>query len=118
MPITTTATDSNPALARGDSAPSAEIAATAPGRYRVIRRNGKVTTFDKNKVKLAVTKAFLAVEGGNAAASSRIHQAVDCLTEQVTHALKRLILRRTQGLKLTYLMAVQSRWISNVCIRL
>ncbi|HKH20506.1 MAG TPA: ribonucleoside-diphosphate reductase subunit alpha [Gammaproteobacteria bacterium] len=89
MPITTTATDSNPALARGDSAPSAEITATAPGRYRVIRRNGKVTTFDKNKIKLAVTKAFLAVEGGNAAASSRIHQAVDRLTEQVTHALMR-----------------------------
>jgi SOS-response transcriptional repressor LexA len=89
MPIATTATDSNPALARGDSAPSAEIAATAPGRYRVIRRNGKVTTFDKNKIKLAVTKAFLAVEGGNAAASSRIHQAVDRLTEQVTHALTR-----------------------------
>jgi hypothetical protein len=36
-----------------------------------------------------MTKAFLAVEGGNAAASSRIHHTVDQLAEQVTTALTR-----------------------------
>ena len=45
------------------------IAATAPGQFRVIRRNGKVTAFDDEKISIAMTKAFLAVEGGNAAAS-------------------------------------------------
>ena len=56
--------------------PSPEIAARAPGRVQVIRRNGKVTHFDPNKIMVAMTKAFLAVEGGNAAASSRVHERV------------------------------------------
>ncbi|MEQ8495686.1 MAG: ribonucleoside-diphosphate reductase subunit alpha, partial [Gammaproteobacteria bacterium] len=67
----------------------AEIAATAPDGYRVIRRNGKVTTFDGNKIKVAFTKAFLAVEGGNAAASTRIHRLVDAITEQVVGGVTR-----------------------------
>jgi len=66
-----------------------EISATAPGQYRVIRRNGKLTGFNKEKIKVAVTKAFLAVEGGNAAASKRIHETVDALTEKVVYALTR-----------------------------
>jgi len=40
--------------------------------FGIIRRNGKVTNFDANKIAVAMTKAFLAVEGGKAAASSRI----------------------------------------------
>jgi len=36
-----------------------------------------------------MTKAFLAVEGGSAAASTRIHQTVEELTEQVVSALTR-----------------------------
>ena len=73
---------------------SSEIAATAPGQYRVIRRNGKVTIFDHNKIKVAVTKAFLAVEGSNAAASSRIREMVNQITEKVFYALSR---SRPQG---------------------
>ena len=67
----------------------AEVAATAPGEYRVIRRNGKVTAFDGDKIKVALTKAFLAVEGGNAAASTRIHETVDVLTATVVGAITR-----------------------------
>ncbi|MEI2421329.1 hypothetical protein V6O07_13730, partial [Arthrospira platensis SPKY2] len=48
--------------------PSAEILATSPGQHQVIRRNGKVTGFDSSKIAVAITKAFLAVEGGSAAA--------------------------------------------------
>ncbi len=66
-----------------------EIALTAPGLYRVIRRNGKVTSFDKDKIKVAITKAFLAVEGGNAAASARIHETVDRLTSTLVEGLTR-----------------------------
>ncbi|MEX2480324.1 MAG: ribonucleoside-diphosphate reductase subunit alpha [Gammaproteobacteria bacterium] len=71
------------------SATPADIAATAPDAFRVIRRNGKVTTFDGDKIKVALTKAFLAVEGGNAAASSRIHRLVAELTEQVCAGVTR-----------------------------
>ncbi|MGH8458297.1 MAG: ATP cone domain-containing protein, partial [Nevskiales bacterium] len=68
---------------------TAEMAATAPGGFKVIRRNGKVTPFDASKIELALTKAFLAVEGSSAAASTRIHQTVKALTEQVVQALTR-----------------------------
>ena len=60
-----------------------ELEATAPGIYKVIRRNGKVTRFDATKIKVAITKAFLAVEGKNAAASSRIHNEVDKITSKL-----------------------------------
>ena len=58
-------------------------------RYEVIRRNGKLTRFDASKISVAVTKAFLAVEGGQAAASTRIHETVRALTAQVLDALFR-----------------------------
>ncbi len=66
-----------------------EVAATAPGEFKVIRRNGKVTVFDGDKIKIAMTKAFLAVEGGNAAASTRVHESVEILTEVVVRAITR-----------------------------
>ncbi|MDV3240769.1 MAG: ribonucleoside-diphosphate reductase subunit alpha, partial [Methylocaldum sp.] len=56
---------------------------------RVIRRNGKVTIFDAGKISVAITKAFLAVEGNTAAASRRIHETVEELTGQVVNALFR-----------------------------
>ena len=58
-------------------------------RYRVIRRNGELTRFDRNKIKVALGKAFLAVEGGVAKDSSRIHEVVERLTQQVVEALFR-----------------------------
>jgi ribonucleoside-diphosphate reductase alpha chain len=66
-----------------------EAMAHAPGKVQVIRRNGKVTHFDPDKITVAMTKAFLAVEGGSAAASSRIHDRVKDLTDQVASALTR-----------------------------
>ena len=65
------------------------IAATAPGQLRVIKRNGTVVPYANDKIAIAVTKAFLAVEGGTAAASSRIHELVEGLTEQITATFKR-----------------------------
>ena len=56
---------------------------------RVIRRNGKQTAFDRSKIAVALTKAFLAVEGGTAAASSRVRETVELLTTQVMDALFR-----------------------------
>ncbi len=65
------------------------IAATAPGQLRVIKRNGTVVPYTDDKIALALTKAFLAVEGGTAAASPRIRELVAHLTEQVTATFKR-----------------------------
>ena len=70
-------------------APTMDIRANVPGEVRVIRRNGKVTAFDASKINVAITKAFLAVEGSTAAASRRIHETVAELTEQVVHNLFR-----------------------------
>ena len=60
-----------------------------PGRYRVMRRNGKVTAYDPHKIVVAMTKAFLSVEGSSAAASSRIHNEVENLTDKVDQTIRR-----------------------------
>lgn len=67
----------------------AELAAPVPGQVQVIRRDAEVTHFDPNKIMVAMTRAFLAVEGTNAAASSRVHDTVKALTDQVVGALTR-----------------------------
>ena len=72
-----------------EAAVSGSIAATAPGQLRVIKRNGTVVPFEASKIAVAITKAFLAVEGGTAAASSRIHETVAKLTELVTATFQR-----------------------------
>ncbi|MFZ5724083.1 MAG: ribonucleoside-diphosphate reductase subunit alpha [Pseudomonadota bacterium] len=77
-----------PAAPRPATAAST-ISATAPGQLRIIKRNGTVVPFDADKIAVAMTKAFLAVEGGTAAASSRIHDTVARLTEQVVTTFKR-----------------------------
>ena len=66
-----------------------DLATTAPGQLRVIKRNGTVVPYTDDKITVAITKAFLAVEGGTAAASSRIHETVARLTEQVSATFKR-----------------------------
>ena len=63
--------------------------ALTPGKMRVIKRNGKVVSFEEEKIKVAIMKAFLAVEGGAAAASSRIHENVDILTKAVVDVFER-----------------------------
>lgn len=62
--------------------------ASEPG-FQVIRRNGAVTPFDASKIAVALTKAFLAVEGSSAAASRRIHDIVADLTTQIVAGLTR-----------------------------
>jgi ribonucleoside-diphosphate reductase alpha chain len=56
---------------------------------RVIKRNGTVVPFEDSKISVAITKAFLAVEGGTAAASTRIHETVAKLTTQVVGTFER-----------------------------
>jgi ribonucleoside-diphosphate reductase alpha chain len=65
------------------------IAATAPGQLKVIKRNGTVVAYTDDKIAVAMSKAFLAVEGGTAAASPRIRELVNELTEQVSATFRR-----------------------------
>jgi ribonucleoside-diphosphate reductase alpha chain len=58
-------------------------------QYKIIRRNGAVVGFEPSKISVAVTKAFLAVEGGQSAASARIRELVAALTDAVVSALVR-----------------------------
>jgi len=62
--------------------------------YKVIRRNGAVVGFEPGKISVAVTKAFLAVNGSQGAASARIRELVAGLTDAVVAALMR---RQPQG---------------------
>jgi len=61
--------------------------------YKVIRRNGAVVAFEPGKIGVAMTKAFLAISGGQGAASARVREMVSNLTEMVVQAL----LRRRPG---------------------
>lgn len=93
MQISETGNDStstlDPSAATGTTAPGSDITATAPGKIRVIKRNGKVVPYTDDKISVAMTKAFLAVEGGTAAASSRIHETVANLTSQIAETFAR-----------------------------
>jgi len=62
--------------------------------YKLIRRNGAVVGFEPAKISVAMTKAFLAVNGSQGAGSARIRDIVSGLTEAVVGALMR---RQPQG---------------------
>lgn len=68
---------------------SVEFTVHAPGTLKTIKRNGKVAPYDANKINVALTKAFIAVEGGSAASSDRIHINLERLTQQITAAFQR-----------------------------
>ena len=58
-------------------------------QHKVIRRNGAVVAFEPSKISVAMTKAFIAVDGGQGAASVRVREVVARLTNDVVNALLR-----------------------------
>ncbi|BAN24135.1 ribonucleoside-diphosphate reductase subunit alpha [Caballeronia insecticola] len=88
----TTSFEGASALPTG-GAQSAGAPALAPNTtyadYKVIRRNGSVVSFEPSKIAIAVTKAFIAVNGGQGAASARVREQVEQLTQAVVRALVR-----------------------------
>lgn len=75
---------------RSTTAAAAPASATLkPGQLGVIKRNGQITAYDDNKIAVAMTKAFLAVEGNQAAASTRVHELVNDLTQRITQDFQR-----------------------------
>ncbi len=63
-------------------------------QYKVIRRNGSVVAFEPSKITIAMTKAFLAINGGQGAASARVREQVTKLTDGVVAAL---VKRKPEG---------------------
>ncbi|MCA3086514.1 MAG: ribonucleoside-diphosphate reductase subunit alpha, partial [Rhodocyclaceae bacterium] len=57
--------------------------------YKIIRRNGAVASFEPQKIAVAVTKAFIAVNGSHEAASARMRDQVHLVTTAVVNALLR-----------------------------
>ena len=55
--------------------------------YKVLRRNGSIAPFEPQKIAVAMTKAFLAVEGEHGSESSRIRDLVKKLTQQIVDTL-------------------------------
>src|SRR5262249_30285480 len=62
--------------------------------YKTIRRNGSVVAFEPSKISVAVTKAFIAVQGSHAASSAAVRERVSQLTDSVVSALMR---RKPEG---------------------
>ncbi len=73
---------------------------------QVIRRNGAFSPFDPAKISIAITKAFVAVEGSGAAASRRIHETVEQLTDHIVEALRR---RAADGARALHIEDIQDQ---------
>ena len=57
--------------------PPPSVAVESPTPFQIVRRDGSLSPFDPSKISVAITKAFLAVEGTGASGSTRIHEAVE-----------------------------------------
>ena len=88
MLLATDSVPSSPMLAHDFSAPP--VSSNTPfDQYKVIRRNGSVVPFEPAKISIAMTKAYLAVNGGQGAVSARVRELVEQLTANVVNALLR-----------------------------
>jgi ribonucleoside-diphosphate reductase alpha chain len=68
-----------------------ELTINAPGLLKTIKRNNKVANYDENKIRVAISKAFIAEEGANAATSNRIRDQIEEITQHISQVFKRLM---------------------------
>lgn len=81
-------------LPNGSSSPNSprssdSVQSSLSPMLQVIRRNGAAVAFNLDKISIAITKAFLAVEGNQSAASQRVRDQVVTLSQLVNNALIR-----------------------------
>lgn len=88
MQLTTDQTN-RPAVSSHDFSSAHSSQETKYAQYKIIRRNGSVAGFEPMKISIAMTKAFIAVNGGQGAASARVREVVARLTDDVVKALIR-----------------------------
>jgi len=96
QPSASAATTSQPPrdVLAGETGSALPAADPRFAQYKVIRRNGAVVGFEPAKITIAMTKAFLAVNGGHGAASARVRDEVVKLTDAVVNALMK---RKPEG---------------------
>ena len=68
---------------------SPDITATAPGKLKVIKRNGKLVPYDDSKIGVAINKAFLDVGGSQALQSAKVRELIMELTHQISDIFHR-----------------------------
>ncbi len=73
----------------GNATSSIQSQSSSLDQYKVVRRNGSVVPFEPSKISVALTKAFIAVNGGQGAGSARVRELVEQLTSGVVSALMR-----------------------------
>src|SRR5476649_1525543 len=78
----------NPVAPNGVASGPTAVVGTL-GDYRIIRRNGAVVAFEPSKIAIAMTKAYLAVNGEQGEKSARVRDMVEQLTAGVVAALVR-----------------------------
>src|SRR5437764_14699022 len=104
--------DATASAALGVALPESSAGGRSPySEYKLIRRNGAVVGFEPAKITVALTKAFLAVNGSQAAASARIRELVASLTEAVVGALidRKSVVKGERGLRVGVTRAAARR---------
>lgn len=65
---------------------------TPSDQFQVINRDRKPVPYDEHRIRVALGKAFLAVEGDNVVDSQSIHEKIEILTQQISTTLRARIL--------------------------
>lgn len=83
---------SSTSLDHNDQSQPITSSTMVPGQLYVLRRDNKtLVPFNIDKIKVAITKAYLEVEGENSSQSRRIHEEVDELADELQSALSRYL---------------------------
>ncbi len=88
------ATPDNISMADLPQSAASTFLAEALSQYKVIRRDGQVVDFAPEKISVAMSKAFIAVQGGRVGASASVRAQITSLTDAVVAALMR---RKPEG---------------------
>ena len=89
------------------ASPTHSVESSSPpvALLRVIKRSGLVADWDPGKIRAALAKAFLAVEGQAATGSARLHDILEGLTGAVSDAL----LRRAHAARALHIEDIQDQ---------
>jgi ribonucleoside-diphosphate reductase alpha chain len=61
----------------------------AQNKLRVIRRDNSDVAYDDTKIAIALTQAFIAVEGNQATASNRVRELINAIVDNITQDFER-----------------------------
>lgn len=71
----------------GELASVADANLLSPDKLTVIKRTGEVVPYDEEKIVVAISRAYLAVEGGQVSVSSRVREQSESIAAEITRTL-------------------------------